>query len=281
MAGAADSRGLVAITRTPSARLERGERTFVADEPIDGALALRQHGEYQRALEACGASVVTLGGSDELPDCVFVEDTAVVLDDVAVMMSMGAASRRGEAAAVEAALRDFREIARVDLPATIDGGDVVRSGRDLYVGVSRRTSEAGISALRSIVSRYGYTVTGVPVHDCLHLKSACSALPDGRFLVNSQFIGASALRGELVSVPPSEPLAADVLVIGDRIIVSDAFPRTCSLLTSSGWPVIPVSVSEFAKAEGGVTCLSLVFAVSAAGPSPFWDGSTSRPAARA
>jgi dimethylargininase len=253
---------LVAITRAPSPRMELGERTYVDDSPIDGALALRQHERYQEALRRCGARVVPLPACQELADCVFVEDTAIVVDEIAVMMSMGAASRRDEVPTIEAALREFRTIARVKLPARIDGGDVVCRGRDVFVGLSQRTNEAGADALRNILAPFGYSVTGVPVLHCLHLKSACSALPDGSLLVNADLIGVSPIRergGEFVSVPRAEPLAGDVLVIGERIIASDAFPETISLLGSRGWEVIPVSVSEFAKAEGGVTCMSLVF----------------------
>jgi dimethylargininase len=251
--------GVVAITHVPSPKLERGERTYVEYGAIDFALALRQHSAYEDALRACGATVVRLEANRELPDCVFVEDTAIVLDEVAVMMSMGAESRRAEPPAIEVALREYRAIERVTLPATIDGGDVVRCGRALYVGESPRTNRAGIDALRGIARAYGYSVTGVPVHKCLHLKSACSALPDGSFLVNRDWIDVSSLPSHrLAQVPPNEPWAGDVLVIGDHIIVSDAFPRTGELL-GHRWEVIPVSVSEFAKAEGGVTCMSLVF----------------------
>lgn len=260
MSDGAGSR-LIAVTQLPSPRLQQGERTFVGDEPIDAALALRQHAAYRAALRRCGAEVIVLDANLACPDGVFVEDTAIVLDDLAVMMSMGAASRRGELGAIEAELSRWRPIARVRLPATIDGGDVVRAGRTLYVGRSPRTNDAGIAALRSIVSPFGYTVMAVPVTGCLHLKTACSALPGGRFLVNADWIDASTLpESALVPVPSDEPWAGDVLVIGDRIIVSDAFPGTAALLAGSGAEVIQVSVSEFAKAEGGVTCLSLVFA---------------------
>lgn len=251
---------LVAITRAPSPRLELGERTYVDGAPIDGALALRQHEQYQDALRRCGAGVVSLPACEDLADCVFVEDTALVVDEIAVMMSMGAVSRRGEVPTIEAALREFRTIARVTLPARIDGGDIVCSGRDVFVGLSQRTNAAGVDALRNILAPFGYAVTAVPVLHCLHLKSACSALPDGSLLVNPNLIAVSPIRGrEFVSVPKAEPFAGDVLVIGERIIASDAFPETVSLLGSRGWDVIPVSVSEFAKAEGGVTCMSLVF----------------------
>jgi dimethylargininase len=256
----ATQRPLLAITHLPSPHLERGERTYVGNEEIDTRLALRQHEKYCDALRACGAEVLMLDTNRNHPDCVFVEDTAIVLDEVAVMMSMGAASRRGEPAGIEAALRPYREIRRVTLPATIDGGDVVRAGRSLFVGESPRTNAAGINQLREVVRPYGYSVTGVPVLQCLHLKTACSALPDGRFLVNADWIDVSPLPPDaLLSVPTNEPWAGDVLVIDTTIIASDAFPETLRLLEGAGFGVMPVAVSEFAKAEGGVTCLSLVF----------------------
>lgn len=251
---------LMAITHVPSPRLEGGERTYVGHEPIDAPLALQQHAAYCDALRQCGADVITLSLYREYPDCVFVEDTAIVLDEVAVLMSMGAPSRRGEAAGMEPALRDYRTLERIKLPATIDGGDVVRSGRSLYVGASPRTNAAGIDELREVLRPYGYSVTAIPVRECLHLKTACSALPDGRFLVNSKWIDASPLPpGSTVEVPEHEPWAGDVLVVDSTIIASDAFPETARLLESHAARVVPVSVSEFAKAEGGVTCMSLVF----------------------
>lgn len=251
---------LIAITHVPSPNLEGGERTYVGHEAIDARLALRQHEQYRDALRACGCEVLTLDVNSEHPDCVFVEDTAIVLDEVAVMMSMGALSRRPEPAGIEPTLRQFREIVRVSLPGTIDGGDVVRSGRAIYVGASPRTNAAGINSLRDVVRPYGYTVTAIPVLECLHLKTACSALPDGRFLVNADWIDASPLpKGSTLQVPANEPWSGDVLVIDSMIISSDAFPETAQLLGEQGFGVVPVSVSEFAKAEGGVTCLSLVF----------------------
>lgn len=251
---------LVAITHAPSPRLEAGERTYIGRDAIDFALAKLQHAAYEDRLRWAGAQVVQLDVNRDLPDSVFVEDTAIVLDEVAVMMSMGAASRRGELAGIERTLRDYREIERVSLPATIDGGDVVRSGRALYVGESPRTNATGIAALRELVKRYGYTVEGVPVHGCLHLKSACSALPDGSFLVNAKWIDVSPLPSHnRAQVPPAEEWAGDVLVIGEKIIVSDACEGTMDLLRARGWKVIPAPISEFAKAEGGVTCMSLVF----------------------
>jgi len=256
----ARSRRRAAITHAPSPNMQQYEHTFVGIEPIDLALARAQHAAYCDALRRCGAAVTMLDVNREMPDAVFIEDTAIVLDEVAVMMSPGAPSRRAEPAGIEPELAKYWPIERVKLPATIDGGDVVVSGRAVYVGRSARTNDAGIAALRDVLGRYGYTVTAVPVHGCLHLKTACSALPDGRFLVNPEWVDTSPLPPDrLLRLPLDEPWAGDVLVIGDQIIASDAFPRTLALLAESGWGVIPVSVSEFAKAEGGVTCLSLVF----------------------
>jgi dimethylargininase len=256
-----DAGKLVAITHVPSPNMHAAERTFVDHgDDVDYELALRQHAGYRAALERCGAEIVILDVNRTMPDCVFVEDTAIVLREVAVMMSPGAESRRAEPAGIEPALRPYREIKRIKRPATIDGGDVVVAGRSVYVGESQRTNADGILALRETLAPFGYSVTGVPVHGCLHLKTACSALPDGRFLVNADWIDVSPLpRARLVSVPSDEPWAGDVLVIGNDIIFADTFPQTGQMLGSFGYRTLPVTVSEFAKVEGGVTCLSLVF----------------------
>ncbi len=257
---------LIAITNVPSPLLHLGLRTFAEDAALDHERALREHEGYRAALERCGCRVTSLEVNRDHPDSVFVEDTALVLDEVAVMMSPGAPSRRDEPRAIESALRQFRPIERIQAPATIDGGDIVRCGRRLYVGQSQRTNEAGISALSEVVQPYGYDVVGIPVFGCLHLKSGCSTLPDGRFLVNANWIDVSPLGSDrLVPVPADEEWAGDVLVIGERIIVSDAFPDTCDLLSGLGWEIVPVDVSEFAKVDGGVTCLSLVFEEQARG----------------
>jgi dimethylargininase len=236
------------------------EHTYVGEQAIDLEVARRQHAGYCDALRACGAEVTVLDVNRDMPDSVFVEDTALVLDEIAIMTSPGALSRRDEPLGIEPALRPYRAFEHMHLPGTIDGGDIVVSGHAIYVGASTRTNAAGIDALRRIVAPLGYLVTAVPVTGCLHLKTACSALPDGRFLVNPAWIDVTPLPpGSLVPVPASEPWAGDVLVIGERIIAADSFPRTADLLARSGWQVVPVTVSEFAKAEGGVTCLSLVF----------------------
>jgi dimethylargininase len=254
----------IAITHLPSPRLEDGERTFVDAAPISYERALQQHEKYRDVLRMCGAEVLVLDANRDLPDSVFVEDTALVLDEVAIVTPMGVESRRGEPPAIEAALRAYRPIERIRLPATLEGGDVTRVGRTLLVGRSSRTNAEGIDALREIAGPFGYETFGVRLRDCLHLKTACTALPDGRLLVNRPWLHVEDLHGlPTVDVPADEPWAADILSIGDTVCVAAAFPRTAELVSRLGFGVREIDLSEFAKAEGGVTCLSLVFDSSA------------------
>jgi dimethylargininase len=236
----------------------------VDSAPIDFARAVEQHARYRQVLSECGADVQVLDENGDLPDSVFVEDTALVLDEVAVITPMGVESRRGEPPAIERALRAYRRIERISLPATLEGGDVTRVGRTLLVGLSSRTNAAGVEALRSIGSRFGYRTLAVRLRDCLHLKTACTALPDDRLLVNPKWLYTNDLDGlPTVDVPLVEPWSADILSIGTTVCMSAAFPRTAELVTGLGFAVRPIELSEFAKAEGGVTCLSLVFEASA------------------
>jgi dimethylargininase len=254
------ARSLAAVTHLPSRSLEAGERTFAPRTPIDHAMALAQHAVYCETLRALGCEVITLDVNADLPDAVFVEDTAVVLDEVAVLALPGAPSRRGEVPGVAAALARHRPLARISLPGTLDGGDVVRVGRTLLVGASRRTNADGARELSEIGRAHGYAVRVVPIRDCLHLKSACCALPDDRLLVNTRFLATDALGGfDLVHVPSDEPHAADVLSVGNSVILSASHPRTADLISRLSFEVHALAVSEFEKAEGGVTCLSLVF----------------------
>ena len=250
----------IAITRRPSPLLEAGERTHVGRAPIDFATALTQHDAYRRTLEALGAKVIRLDDADEFPDGVFVEDTALVLDELAVLVRPGAESRRAEVAGIAAALAARRSLVRIEAPATIDGGDIVVVDENILVGRSARTNSDGIAALASLTGRHGYAVRGVRMRGCLHLKSGCTALPDGRLIVNRKWIEVSDLDGfDLVHVPDEEPWGGDVAFVGDRIVAAAAYPRTIDVLEGEGYAVQSVDVSEFAKAEGGVTCMSLIF----------------------
>jgi dimethylargininase len=250
---------LVALTHLPSPDMDRCEVTYVTRAPIDYPRALAQHAAYRQMLAECGAEVVALNTHPHLPDCVFVEDTAVVLDEVAVLCSMGAPSRRGEPAGLEPELRRHRPVLRLELPATLDGGDVTRVGRTLLVGRSARSNAAGQAALASLAEPHGYRVRSVGLRDCLHLKSACTPLPDGRLLINPRWLDTRDLEGfPTVPIPPQEPFAADVLSIGPTVCMAAAHPATADMVARLGFGVRTVDLSEFAKAEGGVTCLSIL-----------------------
>lgn len=251
---------IIAITRRPSPLLEAGERTHVGRAPIDFAAALRQHDAYRRTLETLGAKVIRLDDADEFPDGVFVEDTALVLDELAVLMRPGAESRRREVDGIAAALAARRTLVRIAAPGTIDGGDIVVVGRTILVGRSARTNAEGIGGLATLTARHGYDVRGVRMNGCLHLKSGCTALPDGRLIVNRRWIEAADLdEFDLLDVPEDEPWGGDVAFVADTVVAAEGYPATTRMLEAAGYPVKPVDVSEFAKAEGGVTCMSLIF----------------------
>ena len=197
---------MIALTHLPSPNMQACQRTFVSHLPIDFDLADAQHAAYCQALADCGAQVRTLDLNSALPDCTFIEDTAVVLDEVAILCSMGTPSRQTEPIDIEPVLREYRPIERVLPPATLEGGDVLRIGRRLLVGQSSRTNVAGIAALQTIAGRFGYDVTPIPVHGSLHLKTACTALPDGRLLVNPAWIDVRSLADfSVLPIPTGEP----------------------------------------------------------------------------
>ncbi len=250
----------IALTRDISPALEHCELTHLERAPIDLARAREQHEAYERALAELGCDVRRLPAGDDMPDSVFIEDTAIVLDEVAVITRPGAASRRGETAAVADALAAHRKLVRLDAPARLDGGDVMVVDRALFVGRSERTNMTGIRQLRDALRRYGYTVQAVPVHGCLHLKTAVTSLGDGRLLINRDWVPADAFAGyELIDVDADEPFAANALRIGDRVVYPTDFPRTHERLEAAGMDVVTVPADELAKAEGAVTCCSLVF----------------------
>jgi len=251
---------LIAITREVSPGINDCELSYHAREPIDVAKAIAQHKAYQDCLAELGLRVVALPAEPELPDSVFVEDPAIVLDEVAVIMRIGAPSRRPEASSLVNALAPYRSLEFLTEPATMDGGDVVRVGRSIFVGLSRRTNREGVSQLSKLLQGHGYTVTAVEVKGCLHFKSACSYIGNQTMLVSRSWLTAEQLAGfDLLDVPEQESSAANVLRINETIVMPASFPRTRTLLEKRGFQVHPVNVSELQKAEAGVTCCSLIF----------------------
>ena len=251
---------LIALTRGVSPSMGDCELQELDRVEIDIPRAIAQHLEYERCLAELGARVLSLPADSRFPDGVFVEDPAIVLDEVAILTRMGAESRRDEGESLAEALAQFRPIHRIEAPATIEGGDVMRVGKTLYVGISRRTNREGIRQLEELVKHRGYEVTAMAVHGCLHLKSACCYLGNNTLVANRAWIDTRPLETfQIIDVPSDEPRAANVLKVGDTLVLPAAFPKTRELLSHAGFQVRSVDVSEFAKAEGGVTCTSILF----------------------
>jgi dimethylargininase len=249
---------LRAITRGVSPAINRCELTFLERQEIDVTRAVEQHAAYVRCLEDLRIEVIALPSDPDLPDSVFVEDPVVVVDEVAVIARMGAESRRSEAESMARALAPYRPLCRMAAPATLDGGDVFRAGRTLFAGRSQRTNAGGVEQLRGAIARHGYEVHSVETRGCLHLKSGACYLGRKTILINREWVDADAFRGyDLLDV--EEPWAADVLPLGDIVVMPEGFPKTHAALERSGFRVRTVDVSELQKAEAGVTCMSVIF----------------------
>jgi dimethylargininase len=251
---------LTAITRKVSSRLANCALSFIERKPIDIQKARAQHAAYEALLIKLGAHVISLPEDPDLPDSMFVEDPAVVLDELAVICPLGTESRRKEAPAIAGALEKFRKLAYVKLPGTLEGGDVLRIGTRLFVGFTARSNPEGIRQLAEIVRHFGYDVTAIPVTGCLHLKSAVTSLGRNTLLANLGWFDWKRLQGfEWLDVDPTEPHAANALAIGDSVIVPASFPKTGAIIENRGFKVLPLDISELQKAESGLTCSSLLF----------------------
>jgi len=250
----------IAITRGVSPAIGHCELTHLERSPIDLDVARAQHDLYERVLRDLGCLVEHLTEEPDFPDSVFVEDIAVVLDEVAIITRPGAESRRGERSSIERALEPHRRLVHIQAPGILDGGDVLVVQKDIYVGLSSRSDDEAVHQLRVIVADLGYTVTGVEVRGCLHLKSAVTAVSDDTLLINPDWIDAADLPGHaFIQVDPTEPNAANVVRVGDTVLFAADFPRTGERLSAAGFDALPVDASELAKAEGALTCCSLIF----------------------
>ena len=251
---------MIALTRRPSAEIDAGERSFVPGEQLNLDAVQKQHLAYEAALARAGLDVQSQDPLPDFPDSTFIEDTAVILDELAVLASMGAASRSREPSHTANLLKPHRELVQLETPATLEGGDVLVVGRTLLVGLSRRTNREGIESLQDIVRPYGYQVQAVPVHGCLHLKTALGRLPDDRLLVNPNWIDVIQLTAwECLPVPAAEPWGANLVTVRDHLVMAAEHHLTRELIREQGFQPSVTPLAEFAKAEGGATCLSLIF----------------------
>ncbi len=250
---------IYALTRPVSPAISSCELTHLDRTPIDFERARSQHAAYEVALQSCGCELIRLSPIDTAPDGVFVEDTAVVVPGLAVMTRPGAASRRAEVESTEVVLSKLLPVARIEAPGTIDGGDVLLVGNTLYVGRSARSNDAGIAQLSAAVAGQGVKVMPVDLHDALHLKTAVTAISEDTLLLQPRWVDSAVFDGyRTVEVHPDEPFAANTLRIGGQLIVPAAHPRTAELCAAQGAEVITVEVDELARAEGGVSCCSIL-----------------------
>lgn len=252
---------VIALTRAVPESIARAELTHLERRPIDLERARQQHEAYRAALAQMGCTVHELEPTPALPDSVFVEDAAVVLDELAVITRSGADSRRPEIESVAQALRPYRELGFIEAPGTLDGGDVLRLARRIFIGETPRTDAEGMRQFRALVAPYGYVVEAVPVSGCLHLKSGVTAIGDATVLLNPDWVDAAVFADhECIEVDPAEPFAANALCIDGRVLLPAAFPGTRARVEARGFEVTTVDADELAKAEGGLTCCSLLVA---------------------
>ena len=249
-----------AITRGVSRNIGFCELTHIPRLGIDQQLATAQLERYCELLREWGVDLEAMPANDSYPDCCFVQDTAVVLDEICVVASMGAATRRDEVSDVERYVSQFRKIRRIFLPATLDGGDVVQICRRLFVGLSTRTNARGIEAFRRLVEPYGYVVTPVVVKGGLHLTTGCGIVNDETVLLNPRWLDASAFKNlRQLHVSEEEPWAANTIRVDDAVCLEASAPRTVELVEPYAGRISTLDISEFRKAEGSLSCLSLIF----------------------
>ena len=251
---------MIALTHVISPNIVRCELSFLERSPINYKRAVEQHEDYCELLRDCGLEVIELSMNRSFPDSTFIEDTAVVVDELAIMASMGIESRRGEVPGVESVFGYYRDIQHIQLPATLEGGDVLHIGKKTFVGISPRTNIAGFESLKEILEPFDYEVIPVAVSGCLHLKSACIAVDDQTVLVNPQWLDLQPLRDfRIIPVPEDEPAAVNSLRINTTICMHSGYKKTIDSLVKLGFSVTTIDISELLKAEAGMTCSSIIF----------------------
>ena len=245
------------MVRPPSSRLAEGIVTHISRTTVDMELARTQHAAYASALAGSGWQVEQVPAAEDCPDSVFVEDTVVVCDDLAVLTRPGAPPRRPEVDGVAPVMASLGlRTARIEAPGTLDGGDVLQAGTTVYVGRGGRTNGEGIRQLRALLAPLGRTVVGVPLGAVLHLKSAVTALPDGTFLLLPDLVPARLFPAVR---PVTEESGCHVVPLGgDRVLIAASAPRTAESLADLGFTPVVVDISEYEKLEGCVTCLSVL-----------------------
>lgn len=249
-----------ALLRKPCRNIIHGLSTAGLGVP-DYEKALTQHAAYADALRACGVEVTTLAADENYPDSVFIEDTAVLSERVAIITRPGAASRQGEEVAVAESLHwVFEQLEYIIPPGTLEGGDVLRAGDQFFIGISARTNAAGAGQLAVILGKHGYSAIQVPLQQVLHLKTGIAYLENNRLLAGGEFVNHPQLKQfQIIPIADDEASAANSIWVNDRVLVPAGFPKTIQAIEKLGYETVPLDVSEFRKLDGGLSCLSLRF----------------------
>jgi dimethylargininase len=249
----------IAITRAVSESINRCELTYLERGVIDLERARRQHKQYENALKSIGCEVISLPELPALPDSVFVEDTAVILDETAIITNPGAVSRQPEIESIAEVLQKYRQLIYLQPPAVLDGGDVLVVGKTIYVGLSDRTNSEAVKQMQAGLLNFSYHIVGVKVTGCLHLKSAVTLVAPKTLLINPNWVNKNEFAEvNFIEIDKSEPDAANGLLIGESVIYPTSFPKTRQRLEAHGIKLTLVEADELAKAEGAVTCCSLI-----------------------
>lgn len=250
----------IAIVRDVPDSFQKCLTSFHTKVQIDVALAKHQHQQYCNTLSSLGLKLIRIEADDTLPDCCFTEDTAIVVDDFAVITIPGAPGRILETIEIEKILSPLKTIVHITNPGTIDGGDVLKIGKKIFIGNSARTNVEGISQVDTIVKPLGYEVIPVKIQDTLHLKSVCTYLGGGCILLAEGYLDDKIFSEyDKVVVPKEEEYCANCLVVKGNVLIPKGFPKTKGLIEMKGYRVVELDMSEIEKAEGALTCLSVIF----------------------
>jgi dimethylargininase len=248
------------IVRKIPKNLQDGLTTSNLGNP-DFIKALQQHSNYIRALKKCGLKIITLKADEEFPDSTFVEDTAVVNKDLAVVTNLGALSRRGEEREIKTVLEKyFDKVKSIKNPGTLEGGDVLKIENEYFIGLSSRTNKDGAKQLEQILKKYGYSCSIIPFKNILHLKTGIAYIGDNNLIVSGEFIGNSIFKDyNLIKVEPDENYASNCIRVNNYVVIAKGFEKFKNSISNLGYKILEIDVSEFRKMDGGLSCLSLRF----------------------
>lgn len=251
-----------AIVRTPSASLIHGLTTSATLGAPDYELALIQHQNYINALAQCGLEVTVLPTIDEFPDSCFVEDVALLTNQIAILTRPGAISRQGEVKAIEETINTFYKgnHVRIQSPGTIEAGDILNVNNHFYIGLSARTNQEGARQMIHELTERGYSASTIQLNEFLHLKTGVSYLDQGYLLVSGELVNHPSFNHlKQIIIDPEEAYAANCIMINGTVLLAQGYPKTKKQISALGFPCIELDVSEFKKIDGGLSCLSLRF----------------------